>query len=158
MGNPSKISILLLSLLSFGACKKNNQTAANINASIVGEWTWTDSGFPNSTLLTSVPGVQHTLLFTKDGTLYITHNDSTGAAGLQVQAFTQLVIFPKAIVDTETFRTGYEPAACVSELFPTLTTVSGENQFGYQYSISGDTLQIANSPCLAPFTSFYVRK
>jgi hypothetical protein len=146
---------LLCSFLSVEGCKKAGQVVDN--SAIVGKWTWLGAGFAggNSYLITPSSGVQKTLTFLADGILYVTHNDSpsTNAA---LDVYDTLGLLPNVVVNTERFQLGNEPDGCVSDKYPAVIT-TGVTVSAYQYAIAGDTLQISPGPCLAPFTTYYVR-
>jgi hypothetical protein len=147
--------LLLCSCLAVGGCKKADQ--AEDNSAFVGKWTWVGAGFAggNSYLISPSSGVQKILTFQANGILYVTHNDSpsTNAA---LDVYDTLGLLPIAAVDTERFQLGSEPDGCVSDKFSAVI-VTGKTVTAYQYAIAGDTLQISPGPCLAPFTTYYVR-
>jgi hypothetical protein len=155
MGNHIIKLLLLCSFLLVGGCKKGSQVEDN--SAFIGKWTWVGAGFAggNSYLITRSSGVQKTLAFQADGILYVTHNDSpsTNAA---LDVYDTLGLLPKAAVDTERFQLGSEPDGCVLDKYPAVI-VTGKTVTAYQYAIAGDTLQISPGPCLAPFTTYYVR-
>jgi len=155
MGGHTIKLLLLCSLLSVEGCKKVEQ--AIDNSAIVGKWTWVKSGFAgsNAYLMTSSSGVQKSLTFLADGTLYVLHNDSLGTQAT-LDVYDPLVLLSKMVVDTEMFQLGTLPDGCVLEKYPAVI-INGVTLEAYQYAISGDTLQISPGPCLAPFTTYYVR-
>ena len=152
--------LLLCSFLSFGECKKTGQAktgqAVN-NSAIVGKWTWVGSGFAggNTYLITPSSGVQKTLTFLADGILYVTHNDAPGTTAA-LTVYDTLGLLPKVVVDTERFELGNEPDGCVVDSYPAVITTAA-TVTAYQYAIAGNTLQISFTPCLAPFTTYYIR-
>jgi hypothetical protein len=156
----TKLALLLsvpaiVIVLSSSSCKKN-ASEVNGSQSVVGDWVWTGSG--NGITISMTPassGIQKKLSFTNHGTLYITHNDSTSYPdALQVVPAPALLGIEKTVTETATYLTADLPAGCVNIKFPTLL-VNGQS--GYQYSVSGDTLQISFSTCLAPYSSIYIR-
>jgi hypothetical protein len=156
MGNRIIKLLLLCSFLSVSGCKKAGQTVDN--SAIVGKWTWVGAGFAgnNPFLITPSSGVQKTLTFSADGTLYVTHNDTPGTTAF-LNVYDTLGLLPGVVVDTERFQLGNEPDGCVMEKYPAVIVTGWETVSAYQYLISGDTLQISFSPCLAPFTTYYTR-
>jgi len=155
-----KIKLLLFcGLLAVAACKKKaGQGIYGVpNPAFDGTWTWVGSGYPggNAHLITPGSGVRKSLTFLASGILYVTHNDTPGSPAY-LNVYDTLGLFPKSVVDTEKFQLGNEPDGCVSDTYPALI-ITGETQAFYRYTISGDTLQISFSPCLAPFTTYYVK-
>jgi hypothetical protein len=141
----------LLVFLIETSCKK--AVSPVIDAQLIGKWAWVSSGFGNDILVGQSSGVQKTLLFKNDGTMIITHNDSTGNYDvLPVEAPT--VLLTKSISATATYQVISENAGCVNIKFPTLVI---EGQYGYQYEIFGDTLQITPGHCLAPYATNFVK-
>jgi hypothetical protein len=138
---------IMLASLILGSCKK---TA--IDARIIGKWSWVSSGYGNSILVGQSSGVQKTLLFKNDGTVTITHNDSTGN-NVVLPVAAPIVLLTKSISETVTYQTISVSAGCVNIKFPTLV-ING--QYGYQYGISGDTLSITPGACLAPYATNFV--
>ena len=155
MGSHILKLLLLCSLLSVEGCKKADQ--AMDNSAILGKWTWVKSGFAgsNAYLITSSSGVQKTLTFLADGTLYVVHNDSP-ATYAALDVYDPPVLLRKMVVNTEMFQLGTVPDGCVMDKYPAVI-ITGKTTEAYQYAISGDTLQISPGPCLAPFTTYYVR-
>jgi hypothetical protein len=150
--------VLLCGLLAVGGCKKAGQTGQTVdNSAIVGKWTWVGSGFAGgkSYLITPGSGVQKSLNFLADGILYVTHNDTPGTTAY-LNVYDTLGLLPNVVVNKEMFQLGSEPDGCVSDKYPAVIT-TGVTVTAYQYVIAGDTLQISFSPCLAPFTAYYIR-
>jgi hypothetical protein len=140
-------------LIIFISCKKNSP--AEINPEIIGEWSWVYAGLGNNILADQTSGIHKTLVFYSDGSLIVTHNDSTSPNNLlQVQPIAPKVLFPVAVTDTVHYSFISQTAACVGIKFPFLKIT---NQYGYQYSISNDTLTISLDPCLAPFITVYIK-
>jgi hypothetical protein len=135
-----------------------NKKCCELNGSqgVVGDWVWVRSrNYITDTITPAYTGIQKKLSFRFNGTLYITHNDSTSYPyTLQVVPAPTMLGIEKTVTETATYVTADLPAGCVNIKFPTLVV---NDQGGYQYSVSQDTLQISNSTCLAPFSSIYVR-
>jgi len=146
------INFFLLCIILAGiSCKKNTQIN---HQDIVGEWSWQYSGEGNTILITPSAGIHRKIFFKTDGTLDITHNDSTGSAG-GLQVFIPSVLLASTIVERTTYQISTFEAACVVNLKYSGITVMP--QYAYQFQISNDTLQITYPPCLAPYTSTYIR-
>jgi hypothetical protein len=157
---PIKLALLLfvpvtLTVLCSSSCKKN-AGEVTVSPSVVGDWVWVSSVSGGTISMTPASsGIQKKLSFMGNGTLYITHNDSTSHPdALQVAPAPTLLGIEKTVTETATYSTADLPAVCVNIKFPVLLV---DGQGGYQYSVSGDTLQISNSTCLAPFSSIYIR-
>lgn len=143
---------ILLMFFSAGSCKKNGQ--ANNDPAIIGDWTLVRVKEGNTIIVSPDFTVQRTLSFRSDGTLYETHNDSTGATDLLVPI--PAVPLPKPIMDTAGYQTTSLPAVCVAIKFPVIVI---KGQAGcVQYSISQDTLLISTPGCLDPVSAMYVKK
>lgn len=155
MGSQIMKLLLLCSFLSVGGCKKAGQ--AMDSSAIVGKWTWVGSGFAggNSYLISPSTGVQKTLTFLADGILDVTHNDTPGTVAF-LSVYDTLGLLPKVVENTVKFQLGSEPDGCVMDNYPAVI-ISGETVLAYQYAIAGDTLQISYSPCLSPFTTYYIK-
>jgi hypothetical protein len=155
MGSHVMKLLLLCGFLSVGGCKKAGQAADN--SAIVGKWTWVGSGVAggNSYFIAPSSGVQKALTFLADGSLYVTHNDTPGTTAF-LSVYDTLGLLPNVVTNKVTFQLGSEPDGCVFYKYPAVI-VSGQTVLAYQYAIAGDTLQISGSPCLAPFTTYYIR-
>lgn len=156
-----KLAILLsvpamLIVLCSSSCKKKC-CEVNGSQSVVGDWVWVKSlNWITDTITPAHTGIQKKLSFRDRGTLYITHNDSTSYPySLQVALAPVLLGIEKTVTETTTYTTADLPAGCVNIKFPCLM-VNGQTGC-YQYSVSGDTLQISFSTCLDPYSSIYVR-
>jgi hypothetical protein len=143
-------------ILSSISCNREKCCEVNSNQSVVGDWNWV--GSTNGASVTVTPassGISKKLSFRDNGTVYITHNDSTGFSGdLLVQAPSIFQAITKTVTETDTYRTDDLPAACVNIKFPVIIL---NGQGCYQYSVSNDTLQVSTSTCLAPYLSTYIR-
>ena len=142
-------------VLSGVSCKKKC-CELDSRQSVVGDWVWVSSrNYITDTITPAYTGIQKKLSFREHGTLYITHNDSTSYPyALQVVLAPALLGIEKTVTEAATYLTANLSAGCVNIKYPTLKV---NNQGGYQYSVSNDTLEISFSTCLAPYSTFYVR-
>ena len=117
VGSHTTKLLLLFNLLSVEGCKKVDQ--AMDNSAILGKWPWVKSGFSgsNAYLITSNFGIQKTLTFLVDGTLYVVHNDSP-VTNTTLDVYDPPVLLRKMVVDTEIFQLGVVPDGCVMDIAP----------------------------------------
>ncbi len=151
MKHPSLALAATFLLLIACSCKK--ATSPGIDPQLTGKWAWVSSGFGNNILVNQSSGVQKILLFKSDGTVIITHNDSTGNNNI-LPVVESPKLLAGSISDTSTYQIIAESAGCVNIKFPTLVI---KGQYGYEYAVSNDTLQIKPGICLAPYATTYVK-
>jgi hypothetical protein len=136
-------------ILLICACKKTQ----SINPQIIGNWNWVYTGFGTSMNNNQNSGIQKSVVFKSNGTIIITHNDSTSSPLLP--AFDSTVLLTGGPVkDTTTFQTGMQNAGCINVAIPVLSIGTG---FSYQYKVSNDSLYISTSECLAPNQSVFIK-
>jgi hypothetical protein len=146
-----KLSAMLVFLIA-SSCKKTASPA--IDPQLTGKWVWVSEGFVgNDPVESQSSGVQKTVTFKSDGILIVTHNDSTSIGDVLPVPYPP-VLLAGSRSDTSTYQIISENTGCVNIKFPALL-VKGE--YGYQYTVSNDTLQITPGPCLAPFATTYVK-
>jgi hypothetical protein len=146
-----KLSAMLILLIA-SSCKKT--VSPGIDPQLTGKWAWVSEGFVgNDPVLSQSSGVQKTVTFKSDGTVIITQNDSTSIGDVLSVPYPP-VLLAGSRSDTSTYQIISENAGCVNIKFRTLVI---KGQYGYQYTVSNDTLQIAPGPCLAPFATTYVK-
>ena len=150
-----KQAFLILSamivLLIESSCKKAASPA--IDPELTAKWDWVYSGSGRDTVIGPSSGVQKTLLFESDGTLIIDHNDSTASNNVLPVA-PQVVLLAASISDTFSYQIISESAGCVDIRYPALLI---KGQYGYQYTVSNDTLQVSAGPCVAPYAAYFVK-
>jgi hypothetical protein len=146
---------LFSSLVFFQACNKATVQSQH-DAVIVGGWVWAYSGVGALVEVGPSSGAMETLTFTANGSLYVSHNDSTGPS-VYLGIGVPMTFLPKTIMDTLTYQLGSQPAICDTKVtYPALKTFGLVNDV-YKYSISGDTLFLSGDPCLGPGASVYLR-
>ena len=142
---------LFFAFAIFSSCKKNNAETYNVIV-FNGQWKWVNSGFGDNYLVTQASGVEKTVVF-NNGTVLITHNDSTSNSDF-LTVSPQPVLLNKPVTDTSTYSIITASTGCVNMQY-TYLKISSYSEF--EYTISNDTLRIFPGPCLAPYTTTFVK-
>jgi hypothetical protein len=127
------------------------------NTRILGTWAWVCSTEGNNIVASSSSGVKKSLVFTKDDILYVSHNDSL-ADYANLEVFPLAKLYSKPVLDTETYSFTTDFSLCSIQKFEVLSTKEAGTSGDYQYALSGDSLKIFPSPCLAPVISIFIRQ
>lgn len=145
---------LLFLLLAISACQKKRMCCTMPDyQTIVGKWKWAFSITPTMSQVAPGLGVEKTLEFDSQGNLTVVHNDVIqNNAFLDVWNQPSLLATPKT--DNGPYTLGTQKAGCVNYSYPSVQALG----VTYPYSISHDSLYIGSDPCLAPFTTIYIRQ
>jgi hypothetical protein len=127
------------------------------NSAILGTWNWTYSTEGNTIVASASSGVKKSLVFTKGGILFVSHNDSTGIYDY-LEVYPQVKLYSNPVMDTDTYQFSKQGDICSFEKFNALSTNGRGILDIYQYALSEDSFKIYPAPCLAPIISTFARQ
>jgi len=150
--NQPLFRLFLLALL-LSACKKKDHLVC-CEPDLFAKYKWVGSAMGTTLQVTPASGVEKTLEFHVNGNLTVVHNDIVqNNAFLEVGHTPTLMAAPKT--ESGRYTYGTQKAGCANSDYPSLQTLGATYQ--YSFSSSQDSLYITLDPCLAPYTTMYVR-
>jgi hypothetical protein len=149
----AKKSIISGAIILLFSCKKTIQDQKITDPNLTGNWEWVQtSGTDNMNYANS--GIQKILMFSADGSLTVTRNDTTGIRD-------GLLVIPSSLLsDPVTEKTNYQvkpyvgSGLCLANGTPHI--VLDNNVFNL-YKVSGDSLIIESAYCGSYDTSIYLK-